>query len=427
MEALLTADEIRACPILYVDDEPDNLQGFKMTFRRRFSVTTASSGAEALAILRQQEVAVVVTDQRMPEMTGVELIAKAREIRPDTVYLILTAFSDFDAMVAGINTGALSGYLSKPWERAEVETILTTAIERHLLSRRLRERNAELAAINMQLEEKVLDRTAELEATVSRLNEANAQLAELNRLKDDFVAFCSHDLKSPLTALMGYLDLMEVRLARQPGMEVFAGTVSTMRTVVDEMTSLVLHILDLSRLQSGRDDIRPTVAPLERTLERALATMRPLAETKGVGVEVAPPCGLPPIEHDVERIQQVISNLLSNAIKFTKPGGRIEVSIHPGDGGRQVVEVADTGIGMKPEDAARVFTDGQSLRRPGTQGENSSGLGLTICHRLVAMHGGSTWATSTPGVGSVFGFELPPHPPAVSTGPPAASRQTMLA
>jgi two-component system, response regulator PhcR len=407
MTELLNPEDIRACPVLYVDDEPENLTGFRMTFRRHFRVLTAESGAEALEIIRQERVGVLITDQRMPEMTGVELIARAKDLYPDTVYLILTGYSDFDAMVAGINTGVLSGYISKPWERAEVETILIGSIERHLLAIYLRARTDELEALNRMLERKVRERTVDLEEANAELCQVNAELAQLNRLKDEFVAFCSHDLKSPLSALTGFVELMSMRARSVEGAEILDKTLRSMGEVVEEMTSLVHHILDLSRLESGRERLSFVHAPLMMALDHALTTARPLAEQKGIDLVIEAQA-MAAIPHDIKRVAQVIGNLIGNAVKFTEPGGCITVRMHPGADGHQCVEVEDNGIGIEPQICERIFTEGQAHRRPGTAGEKSSGLGLSICRQIVDMHSGEIGVKSTPRVGSVFHFSLPP-------------------
>jgi two-component system response regulator AtoC len=128
-------------PILVVDDETDNLDAFRFNFRRVFQVLTAGSGDEALSILRDHDVAVIVTDQRMPRMTGLEFLREARRVRPDAVGIILTAFTDVDVLVESINLGHVYRYITKPWDAKEVKGILTQAIERH----HLRRENARLA------------------------------------------------------------------------------------------------------------------------------------------------------------------------------------------------------------------------------------------------------------------------------------------
>src|SRR2546423_10713386 len=127
--------DVKRYPILVVDDEQDNLDAFRFNFRKTFDILTASGGAEALQILEDKEVAVVVTDQRMPRMTGVELLREVRARQPDAVGIILTAFTDVDVLIEAINLGQIYRYITKPWDAKEVRGVLTQAIERYHLRR----------------------------------------------------------------------------------------------------------------------------------------------------------------------------------------------------------------------------------------------------------------------------------------------------
>src|SRR6476620_11218990 len=122
-------------PILVVDDEPDNLDAFRFNFKRVLQIHTAGSGDEALALLKDNDVSVIVTDQRMPRMTGLEFLKAARSVRPDAVGIILTAFTDVDVLIESINLGHVYRYITKPWDAKEVKGVLTQAIERHHLRR----------------------------------------------------------------------------------------------------------------------------------------------------------------------------------------------------------------------------------------------------------------------------------------------------
>jgi DNA-binding NtrC family response regulator len=127
--------DLSAYPILVVDDEPDNLDAFRFNFKRVFKIHTAGSGDEALALLKENDVSVIVTDQRMPRMTGLEFLKAARNVRPDAVGIILTAFTDIDVLIESINLGHVYRYITKPWDAKEVKGILSQAIERHHLRR----------------------------------------------------------------------------------------------------------------------------------------------------------------------------------------------------------------------------------------------------------------------------------------------------
>jgi two-component system response regulator AtoC len=131
-------------PVLVVDDESDNLDAVRFNFGKAFSLLLATSGEEALGLVRQHEVAVIVTDQRMPRMTGLELLKAAREIRPDAVGIIVTAFTDVDVLIEAINLGRIYRYVTKPWDAKELRGILTHAIERYQLVRENRRLHEQL-------------------------------------------------------------------------------------------------------------------------------------------------------------------------------------------------------------------------------------------------------------------------------------------
>src|SRR6478609_6464753 len=147
--------DVKRYPILVVDDEQDNLDAFRFNFRKTFDILTATSGAEALAILADKDVAVIVTDQRMPKMTGVELLREVRAKTPETVGIILTAFTDVDVLIEAINLGQVYRYITKPWDAKEVRGVLQYAIERFHLQRENKRLAAQLAEytgyLNQQL------------------------------------------------------------------------------------------------------------------------------------------------------------------------------------------------------------------------------------------------------------------------------------
>jgi DNA-binding NtrC family response regulator len=147
--------DVKRYPILIVDDEEDNLDAFRFNFRKTFDILTASGGAEALQILAEKDVAVVVTDQRMPKMTGVELLREVRQRQPECVGIILTAFTDVDVLIEAINLGQVYRYITKPWDAKEVRGVLQYAIERFHLHRENKRLVAQLAEytgyLNQQL------------------------------------------------------------------------------------------------------------------------------------------------------------------------------------------------------------------------------------------------------------------------------------
>src|SRR4051794_25351178 len=143
---MVQAVELGKFPVLVVDDEPDNLDAFRFNFGRQFQLFLTSSGEEALALARSEDVAAIVTDQRMPKMTGLDLRKAAREIRPDAVGIIVTAFTDVDVLIESINLGRIYRYVTKPWDAKELRGVLTHAIERFALQRENRRLEEQLSA-----------------------------------------------------------------------------------------------------------------------------------------------------------------------------------------------------------------------------------------------------------------------------------------
>ena len=134
-------------PVLVVDDESDNLDAFRFTFGKTFTLHLAGSGEEALALARAHDVAVVVTDQRMPRMTGLELLRAVRDVRPDAIGIIVTAFTDVDVLIESINLGRIYRYVTKPWDSKELRGILIQAVERFHLVRENRRLAEQLSAV----------------------------------------------------------------------------------------------------------------------------------------------------------------------------------------------------------------------------------------------------------------------------------------
>jgi serine phosphatase RsbU (regulator of sigma subunit) len=150
-------------PILYIDDEKDNLTVFNAAFRRDFKVLLASSGAEGLGIMREEAVHLVITDQRMPEMTGVEFLEKIIPDYPDCIRIVLTGFSDVEAIIQAINKGRVYSYITKPWNREELKITINRALEAYNLRQQNKELIASLKEANENLERKVIERTKQIE------------------------------------------------------------------------------------------------------------------------------------------------------------------------------------------------------------------------------------------------------------------------
>jgi signal transduction histidine kinase len=236
------------------------------------------------------------------------------------------------------------------------------------------------------------------------LETKTAELQVVSQHKSEFLASMSHELRTPLNAVIGF---SEVLLERMFG-ELNDRQDEYLHDILSSgkhLLQLLNDILDLSKVEAGRMELEPSAFPLRGALEYAISMVRERASAHGidVGLEVDPE--LDTLDSDELRFKQVLLNLLSNAVKFTPDGGHVRVAARR-DGGLVAVTVTDDGVGIPPEDRERIFESFQQGRR-GAQSEEGTGLGLTLCRRIVALLGGTMWLESELGVGSTFGFSVP--------------------
>jgi signal transduction histidine kinase len=247
------------------------------------------------------------------------------------------------------------------------------------------------------LEQKVVDRTRELA-------DARDQLAIASKNKSDFLANMSHELRTPLNAVIGF---SEVLMERMFG-DVNAKQEEYLRDIASSgkhLLSLVNDILDLSKVEAGRMELQRSSFAVKDVVESGAMLMRERATRHGVALRTSVDPDLPPLDADERKVKQVLFNLLSNAVKFTPVGGSVDVHAQRMDGELRV-SVHDTGVGIAPEDQAKIFEEFQQASA-GAQREDSTGLGLTLAKKFVELHGGRLWVESELGKGSTFTFALP--------------------
>lgn len=226
-------------------------------------------------------------------------------------------------------------------------------------------------------------------------------LKMVDRIKSDFIHTVSHDLRSPLTAILGYVELLE-RIGQLNDQQ--RELVRRVQASVHSITALVNDLLDLGRIEAGFDTSRDVVL-LQDILRYSLDTFQNLALEKGITLSVTMDSNLPSMRGNPIRLRQLVDNLIGNAIKYTPPGGRVLISMQAEDG-QIILQVADTGVGIPLADQPRIFekffrASNVSKDTPGT------GLGLSIVKSIVENHQGRIWLTSIPGQGSTFYVVLP--------------------
>jgi len=428
--------------ILVVDDSPTQLEAARAVLQMRgYDVSVARSGDEALAAAREREFDLILSDVVMPGMTGYELCAAVRrELDDPPPVVLLTSLSDPRDIVRGVECGA-DNYITKPYEPAQLADRIRHVIENHRLRRQspaegavtvnflgetytIASNPSQILALLLSSFEELIRTNAALQKSKRQLNEAHARElhreqearaeAEANarhmeqlkqkaeaatRARDDVLATVSHDLKNPLgtiyTSAAILLDMELTPEAQRHQLEI-------VRRTARRMDRLIQDLLDVSRMEAGRFSVEPQPESGRAILLEARELYGGMAAAKGIEIE----CRLPEQEEDVavtadrHRVLQVLSNLVGNAVKFTPEGGRIELRLDPVNGHARF-QVADTGVGIPPEDLPRIF---DRFWHAGEGG--GSGLGLAIAQGIVKAHGGDISAESS-AAGTTFSFTLP--------------------
>jgi len=364
--------------ILVVDDEQSVATTIKAILQLDGNeVSAVTSGKEALDLLREHEFDVVLTDLRLDDLDGIEILRETQKLWPDTVSIMLTGYASLESAVTALRSGAYD-YLIKPSDVDELRATVGRALER----RRLRQRLVELE--------------------------------QLDKLKTQFLSMASHELRTPLTAVSGFMQIARRRMGRlgaatdvpQPWREEAQNADETLEMAnrqAKKLARLIDELLDVSRLQQGRVEMRLAEIDLGEIVREVGERMKLLSKGHEIETNVE---GTAPIVGDRDRIEQVFENLVGNAMKYSPENGPIKVSLHV-NGANAVVSVRDHGIGIAPAEVEKIF--GLFYRSPDPRADHVGGLGLGlyISREIVSRHHGRLWAERNPDAGTTFHVTLP--------------------
>ena len=253
------------------------------------------------------------------------------------------------------------------------------------------------------------DANKSLDSKVDELAQANMQLYDMNRLKSEFLANMSHELRTPLNSIIGFSDVLKDISTLNDRQKRFVGNIQKSGHMLLDMIN---DILDVAKMESGRMELRPSEFSIATVVAAHCDGLRSLTDEKNIDLTVDVDPNLPPVYQDQTKIQQILMNLLSNAIKFTPEGGRIIVKVQRDRAGRLEMTVADTGVGIAPEDHDVVFEkfrqgSGVLGKDNLTRSYSGTGLGLSIVRELCILLRGEVTLQSELGKGSAFTVRLP--------------------
>lgn len=362
--------------ILCVDDEVDNVEALERLFRRKFTVLKATSAALALDLLAKHPVTVIISDQRMPQMTGVEFLSESIKTHPNAIRILLTGYTDIDSVISAINAGQIYRYVTKPWDPVDLSNAVDKAIERYEIGEELVEKN-------------------------QALQEALEELQTLDQAKNQFMVLVNHELKTPLTSMLSFSDLLaESRLDGDQARMLSRIKGAALR--LQEMINDALEFVSAETAQT-RLDMKPV--PAAKLF--APASIPEMVETVAAGRKVGFEFEIEAVDVvcDEKTIRNVFRRLIHNAAKFADPETNVVVRGRKNGG---VFEVAIENLGPAI-DEKRVA----QLMKPFTLNENTlnhsvgTGLGLPISQALLKLHGTSLrFSTADSTVSVAFDLKL---------------------
>jgi len=229
--------------------------------------------------------------------------------------------------------------------------------------------------------------------------------AEIDCMKGEFLSMAAHELRAPMTSIRGYSDMLLLGLVGEYDQRQ-KQFLNTIKTNVDRVLEMVNEFSEISRLETGALKLDAKSLHVGDLVSEVIVSLRPQIQAKEINLTIEVPPDLPQVWGDRTRIIQVLTNLVSNAYKYTPEGGQIAIAAQWLDDTVQV-DVADTGIGIAPQDQARLFTRFFRADHPEVRRVTGTGLGLSIVKSIVEMHGGRIWVESQLGEGSTFSFTLP--------------------
>ncbi|AFZ25131.1 signal transduction histidine kinase [Cylindrospermum stagnale PCC 7417] len=389
--------------ILVVDDDEVDRMAVRSALTKagvRMELTEVGDGNDAISALGNNTYDCVFLDYRLPDQDGLTIIHKLRSSEIKVPLVILTNQGDEQVAVELMKAGA-TDYLSKSRVTSEtLAQILRNAIRLHRAEMKAALANQQLRESHEQL----IRKNQELEKQQQQIQLQNLKLLEASRLKSQFLATISHELRTPMNAIIGFSQiLLRPKFGQLTHQQ--ADMVERILNNSKHLLMLLNEVLDFSKLEAEQLELKPEIFDLPKVINTTVSEIRSLAEAKKLSLLVQTDLQNTLVFNDPVRVRQILVNLLSNAVKFTESGSIwIEVKEMPN---QVTIAVRDTGIGISPRDFKHIFEAFRQVDQSITRKYPGTGLGLAIINSLVRMMGGKILLESQLGVGSMFKIELP--------------------
>jgi signal transduction histidine kinase len=375
----------RSHTILVIDDEPDVVRSVKDLLRLDYNVIATTNPAEAMDRLGRGGIHVAMTDQRMPGMTGVQLLTEIRNQYPEIIRLLFTGYADMKAVIDAVNQGQIYRYITKPWDADELQLIIREACSQY-------------------------DLLAERKQLMHDLERTNTELQKSDELKAAFIKVAGHEFRTPVALLSGFS-----RLALQASdvSESLREHLLQIESAAGRLRRLMNQILTMLSSERFEGLCQKKPEDLESVLKQAIEDIRPFADRRKQVLEIKIMGELGSVDIDAEKIRDCVNQLLLNSVKFSNDGDTIHLKAWRDDTSASI-EIKDRGCGIESESLSRIFDPfftgfDVSHHRSGEYEHGAQGLGLGLCivKTFTELHGGKVSVRSEPGKGSTFTICIP--------------------
>ena len=391
--------------ILIVDDEEDILKLMKNLLEMKgYKALMAPDGETALKISKGVDLGAVISDYRMPGMNGVELLSRLREEHTDVPMILATAFADVNIVIEAINKGRAYKLIRKPWDPFDLQQEVKSAVEYSISEKRRKELEARLKEQNEILEERVLERTSELDKVIEELQAANDTISQTYQhlLQSDKLATMglmagtiAHDIANPLTVV-----LARARLLLMKGTLGDAES-ENLNIIIKNSQKIERLIFSITRF-ARKSSNEYTDIDLMEVLRESLLMLSKSLNVQSITLEEIYEIEEPIVWGEPNELEQVFTNLIQNALQAMETGGKLTIRVNLKDNFIRIT-FEDTGPGIPVEKLSDIFEAFYTTKKEGT------GLGLNICKRIIQEHSGKISVESKMGEGTKFVIDLPEH------------------
>ena len=405
--------------IIYIEDEIESMHTFCIVFEKYYNVYLASTKENVFQILEEEAIKVVLVDQRMPEISGLELCTMIHEKYAEILCIMVTAYFDANVMQEAINQGGIFQLIIKPWDNEALKQIIDNAIEKFDLKQENKKLFNDLAQKNKELEEKneILTITAEvLKDNEEELVNYNRELLkskeyaeQSDRLKSSFLANISHEIKTPLNGILGFIELLSIskddNLSKRG-----KNFIKIIKSSSEQLLSIINDLIDISKIESGKILVKKENFDLIKVIDTISNTYESKLKQNNIKLKVINRLPTNIVESDKHKVKQVIKHLVDNAIKYTQKGSiEIHLERNKNNFNEILIGVKDTGIGISEKDYDDIWRRFIQLDLDNLTVNHGGGVGLSLVKSFIELLGGKVWVESKLNEGSSFYFNLPIH------------------